>query len=191
MPEDEIHSNQFQVDETITNNEKNPNDRKRLGMKWYHEYFEMKDREICIPNIEIVVRKAIKVGLQDLFKLNLTPLIKELSDYMNYQGEPLELRKNILIGVLEHCMQEIRKHIMIKLNKAPSLMYKRRPKNHYKPGNINNELIDKNRCLGNYIKLKDYLVQFYSLMDDDLDATTRNRIERVNEKILKFCFNDS
>lgn len=91
--------------------------------KWLEEYEAEKDKEIIMPKIEKKERKMLQHGCNSLFKNELLPIIQEYTpndeDLMNKNEQAWMM----FVGALEHCMKEIRKYILSKLNKPLTSMY--------------------------------------------------------------------
>ena len=157
----------------------------KRALKWYEEYLERKDLIVKIPRINQKERNKVKEGLKDLFNREIIPMIDE------YQPETLAAALDeeelwmALEGVIEKCMDLIRKHIMIKCNRNPNKIYSK-----FTPKRITN--INKEQIIMLQYKIKNFkqidimLKELINLNKNDLTVEEQNKFNNTVNKLAKY-----
>ena len=169
--------------ENINNNEITTKIKRAL--KWYEEYLNRKDLIVKMPRINRKERNKVREGLKDLFNREIIPLLDE------YQPKVLETILNedetwmALEGVIEKCMDLIRKHIMIKCNRNPNKIYQK-----FSPKRITN--VNKENLLMLQYKVKNLkqidvmLKELTDLNNRELTVEEQNKLYKTINKLAKY-----
>ena len=101
-----------------------------LATKWYVEAQRRGDPHL--PKLDREKRKLISVGLSDLFKSEIIPLINNFKpEVFNDVEMDEDIKWMAFEGAFEESLHRIRKHIAIKLNLDPSRIYSIRKNNKW------------------------------------------------------------